>query len=100
MVPAALMSLNHTGDRDSMSNQNPQPTTQQPKTDSYPALFSVRTMDSETKILRVSFAFFEGNYLADGQVNDAVATAEVLSDLWKPGAGDGIPLLSMNCIFI
>ena len=33
MVPAALMSLNHTNDRDSMSNQDPQPSTHQPRTD-------------------------------------------------------------------
>ena len=31
MVPAALMSLNHTNDRYSMSNQYFQPTTHQPK---------------------------------------------------------------------
>ena len=35
MVPAALLSLNHTNDRYSMSNQYPQPTTYQPRTDSY-----------------------------------------------------------------
>ena len=33
MVPAALMSLNHTNDTYSMFNQYPQPTTQQPRTD-------------------------------------------------------------------
>ena len=33
MVPAALMSLNHTNGRDSMSNQSTQPTTHQPRTD-------------------------------------------------------------------
>ena len=36
MVPAALMSLNHTSDTYSMFNQYPQQTTQQPRTDSYP----------------------------------------------------------------
>ena len=34
MVPAALMSLNHTKDRYSMSSHHPQPTTHQPRTDS------------------------------------------------------------------
>ena len=34
MVPAALMSLNHTNDRYSMSSQYPQPTTHHPGTDS------------------------------------------------------------------
>ena len=33
MIPADIMSLNHTNDRYSMSNQHPQPTTHQPRTD-------------------------------------------------------------------
>ena len=36
MSPAALTSLNHNNDRYSISNQYPQPITQQPRTDSYP----------------------------------------------------------------
>ena len=47
MVPANLMSLNHTNDIYSMFNQYPQLTTQQPRTDSYPVFSSLRTMDSE-----------------------------------------------------
>ena len=57
MVPAALMSLNHTNYRYSMSNQYPQPTTHQPRTDSYLVFSSLRRMDSQRKGLRVSFAF-------------------------------------------
>ena len=97
MVPAALMSLNHTNDRYSKSNQYPQPTTHQPRTDSYPMFSSLRTMDSKRKGLRVSFVFFQRNYLPDGQVNETVAKVEELSDLWEPGAGDGILPLVMNC---
>ena len=96
-VPAALMSLKHTNDRNSMSNQFPQPTTHQPRTDSYPVFSSLRMMDSKWKGLRVSFAFFQRNYLPDGRVNETVATFEELSDLWKPGAMDGFPPLVMNC---
>ena len=59
MVPAALLSLNHTNDTYSMFNQYTQPTTQQPRTDSYPVLSSLRTLDSKIKGLRVSFAFFQ-----------------------------------------
>ena len=100
MVPAAFMSLNHPNDRVSMSIQYPQPTTHQPRTESYPVFSSLRTMDSKRKGLRVSFAFFEGKYLPDGQVNETVATVEELSDLCKPGLLDGIPPLVMkrNCI--
>ena len=100
MVPAALMSLNRTNDRDSMSHQYPQRTTHQPRTDSYPVFSSLRTMDSKRKGLRVSFAFFQRNYLPDGRVNETVATVEELSDHWKPGAMDGIPpfVMSCNCI--
>ena len=97
VVPAALLSLNHTNDTYSMFNQYPQPTTQQPRTDSCPVFSSLRTMDSTRKRLRVSFAFFKRNYLADGRVNETVAKVEDLSDLWKPGAGDGIPPFVMNC---
>ena len=71
MVPAALMSLNHTNDTYSMFNQYPQPRTQQPRTDSYPVFSSLRTMDSKREGLRVSFAFFQRNYLPDGRVNES-----------------------------
>ena len=98
MVPAALMSPKHTKDRYSMSNQYPQPSTHQPRTDSYPVLFSLRTMDSKMKGLRFSFAFFQRNYLPDGRVNKTIATVEELSDIWEPGARDGIPPFVMNLI--
>ena len=98
--PAALTSLKHNNDRYSISNQYPQPTTQQPRTDSYPVLFSLRTMNSKRKGLRLSFAFLQINYLPDGRVNETVATVEKLSDLWKPGAMDGIQPFVMNCICI
>ena len=98
MVPAALMSLNHTIDKYSMSNQYTQPTTHQPRTDSNPVFSSLRTMDSKRKGLRVSFAFFQKNYLLYGRLNETVAAVEELSDLWKPGAMNGIPPFVMNCI--
>ena len=94
MVPAALMSLN---DRYSLSIKYPEPTTHQPRTDSYPEFSLLRRMDSKRKGLRVSFAFFQRNYLSDGRVNETVATVEELSDLWKPWAMDGIPPFVMNC---
>ena len=97
MVPAALMSINHTNKRYFMSNQYPQPTTHQPRTDSYPVFSSLRTMDSKRKGLCVSFAFFQRNYLPGGRVNETVATVEELSDLWKPGAMDEFPPFVMNC---
>ena len=97
MSPAALTSLNHNNDTYSMSNQYPQPRTHQSRTDPYPVFSSLRTMDSKRKGLRVSFAFFQRNYLPGGQVNKTVATVEELSDLWKPGAMGRIPLFVMNC---
>ena len=97
MVPAALMSLNHTNDTYSMFNQYPQPTTQQPRTGSYLVFSSLRSMDSKSKGLRVSFAIFQRNYLQDGRVNETVATVEELSDFWKPGAMNGVPPFVMNC---
>ena len=90
------MSLNHTNDRYSMSNQYPQPSTHQHRTDSYTVFSSLRTMDSEKKGLRVSFAFFQRKNLPDGRVIETVATVEELSDLWTPGAMDGIPPFAMN----
>ena len=97
MVPAGLMSLNHTNDRYSMSNQYRQPSTHQTRTNSYPLFSSLWTMDSKMKGLRVSFAFFQRNYLPDGRVNETVATVEELSEVWKPGGMDGIPPFVMNC---
>ena len=67
LAPTALLSLNHTNDRYSISNQYPQTTTRQPKTDSNPVFASLRTMESKRKGLRVNFGFFPGNYLPDGQ---------------------------------
>ena len=81
MVLAALMSLSHTNDTYSMLNQYPQPTTQQPRADSDPVFSSLRTMNSKRKGLRVSFAFFQKNYLPDGRMNETVAKVEKLSDL-------------------
>ena len=97
MVPAALLSLCHTNDTYSLFNQYPQPTTQQPSADSYPVFSSLRAMNSKRKGLRVSFAFFQINYLPDGRMNETVAKVEELSDLWKPGAMDGTPPFVMNC---
>ena len=65
MVPATLMSPNRTNFTYSMFKQCPQPTTQQPRTDSYPVFSSLRTMDSKKKGLRVSFAFFQITYRTD-----------------------------------
>ena len=97
LLPAAPLSLSHTNDTYSLFNQYPQPTTQQPRADSYPVFSSLRTMNSKRKGLRVSFAFFERNYLPDGRMNETVAKVEELSDLWKPGAMDGTPPFVMNC---
>ena len=97
MVLAALMSLKHTNDTHSMSKQYPQPSTHQPRTDSFSVFSSSITIDSKRKGLRVSFAFFQRNYQRDGQVIETVAPVEDLSDLWKPGAMDGIPPFVMNC---
>ena len=96
-VPAARMSLSHTNDTYAMFNQNHQPTTQQPRSDSYPVFSSLRTINSKRKGLRVSFPFFQRNYLPDGRTNETVAEVEELSDLWKPRAMDGAPPFVMNC---
>ena len=97
MVPAALMSLSQYNDTYSMFNQYPQPTTQQPRTDSYPVFSSLRRMDSQRKGLSATFAFFQRNYLPDGRMNETVAKVEELSDFWNSGAMDGTPPFVMNC---
>ena len=94
---AAPMPLNHTSDCDSRSNQFPQSTTHQSKTDLYPVFFSFQSMDSKRKGLRVNSEFFQKIYLLDGQAIETVATVEELSDLWKPGVRDGVPPVVMNC---
>ena len=97
MVPAALMSLSHNNGTYSVFNQYAQPTTQQPRADSYPVFCSLRMMNSKRKVLRVSFAFLQRNYLPDGRRNETIAKVEKLSDLWRPGAMDGTQLFVMNC---
>ena len=99
MVPAALMPLNHINGTYSMFNQYPQSTTQQPRRDSNPVFSSLRTMDNKRKGLRVRLACSQRKYLQDGQVIETVATIEELSDLWKPGAIDGVPpFVNCNCL--
>ena len=97
LVPAALLSLCHNNDIYSLFNQYPEPTTQQPRADSYPVFSSLRTMNSKRKGLRVSFAFFQRNYLPDGRMNETVAKVEELRGLWNPGAMDGTPPFMKNC---
>ena len=66
--PAALTWLNHKIDRYSISNQYPQPTTQQPRTGSYPVFSWLRTMNSKKKILdcaSVLRSFKEFTYRTD-----------------------------------
>ena len=84
MSLAALTSLSHNNDSYSITNQYPQPTTHQSRTDSSPVFSSLRTMNSKRKRLRVSFAFSQRDYLPDGRVNETVATVEELSDLCGP----------------
>ena len=91
------MSFNHTNDRYSICNKYAHPTTHQLGTDSYPVFSSLLRMDRKRKGLRVSFAFFQRNYLPDGRVNETVGTVEELSDLWKPAAMDRFPPYVMNC---
>ena len=100
MSPAAFTSLNHNNGSTlyPISTLNQQLTNlEQIRTDLYPVFSSMQTMNSKRKGLRVSFAFFQKNYLPDGRVNETVATVEELSDLWKPGAMDGISSFVMNC---
>ena len=54
-------------------------------------------MDSERKELRVSFAFFQRNYLPDGLAIETVDTVEELSDLWNSGTMDEVPPFVMKC---
>ena len=96
VAQAAFMSPNNTNDRYSISNQYPQPTIHQPRTDSYSVFSSLRTMNSKRKGLRVSFAFFQRK--SNGWTSERNnAMAEELSELWKPGAMDRIPSIVMNC---
>ena len=81
MDPAAFKSLKHTSGRDSMTTEYPQTTHNRPRTDLHPVLSSLRMMDSKRKRLRVSFSFFQKNYLPDGRVKGTAATIEELSDI-------------------
>ena len=49
MVPSALMLLNHTNGKYSLSNQYPQPTTLRSRIDSYPLFSSLRAMHSKKR---------------------------------------------------
>ena len=98
MDPAALELLNHTNDKDFMSNLYTSTTTQRPSTDLYPVFSSLRTEDSKRKGLWVSFVFFQKFYLPDRRVKETVATVGKLRDDWKPGAMDTVPPFMINSI--
>ena len=66
--PAALKSLNHNNDGDSMSNHYPRTTSSQPGTDLDPVSSTLGTMDSKRKGCRANFAIFQKNYLLDGRL--------------------------------
>ena len=57
----------------------------------------LRAMDFRRNGFRIIFEFFQENYLPDGPLKATVATAEKLSDIWKPRAMDANPPLVMNC---
>ena len=98
MVPGARLLLNHTNDRYSMSNQYPQPTTHQPRTDSYPVFSSLRTMEKKGRECTSALhSFKEGTYQTDEWTSQLL---QLKSDLWKPGALDGILPFVMNCFCI
>ena len=96
MDAAALMSLNHIHDSVSLSNQYPQTTTQQPRTDLYTVIFLLVTMDNKRKIAR-QLCILSKNCPPDGRVKGTIATVEDLNDLWKPAAMDGVPQFVISC---
>ena len=83
MIPAALMSLNHTNDRYSMSTQYLQPETHQLRTDLYPVFSSLRRMESKRKGLRVSFAFFLASNLCLIIGHDVIITESLKSNYFS-----------------
>ena len=87
IVPTALMSLNHTNDRYPMSNQFPQASTHQPRTDSDPVFSSLRTMDSKGRSCASVLHSFKQNNLPDVPMNKTAAMVEKLSELWKHEQG-------------
>ena len=97
MDPTALLTPNHTPDRNSMTTYFAQPSTQPPKTDVYPLVYPLGPLDGRRKGLRVSFAFFPKNQLPAAKLIEAVATVEQLSDRWKLGAMIGVLPFVMNC---
>ena len=97
MVAAALMSLNHTNDTYSMFNQYPQPTTQQLRRDPIRCSHHCEQWTVKGRDCESGLHSFKEIFLPDGRVNETVATVKELSDLWKPGAMDGIPPFVMNC---
>ena len=80
MAPAALMSLNHTNDTYSRSNQNPQPLTHQTGTDSKPVFFSFRTMDRKKGIAR-QLCILSKSLPTGWTSEQTIATVEEMSDL-------------------
>ena len=96
----ALMSFNHTTDRDSTSNQYPQTTTHQTKADSYPVFSSLWSKNGTWMTLYVNCAVFLRNISPDGRVNGTIAKVEELSDPWQPGTMYKVPPFVMNSSWI
>ena len=93
--PASPLSLNHTPDTRLLTIKYRQTSDYRPKTEIHPIFSSLRPADSNKKGLRVSFAFFQRNYLPDGRVNKTVATVQEL--ILKLGVLDEVPSFVINC---
>ena len=96
MDPSALIKLSHTPEGDIMTIRHTQASTLSRKSDGYPILASVRQMDSDRNVLRISFASFQRNYLTDGRLKETVQTVEEMTVCWEPGAMVGFSLFVLN----
>ena len=94
--PPAFMSINHTTDRESISNQYPKQQLTILEQTYTLCSFLCDQLTVKRKKLRVSFAFFQRSCLSGGQMNGTVATFQKLRDLREPGAMDRVPSIVMN----
>ena len=101
LYAATLITLNHMTDGDTMSNQYPQITTHQPRTDVYLLFCLLRPMkrERERKWWRARFAFFQkktSDEMDERTKQFLRLRIEELNDLWKPGARYGSPPFVMK----
>ena len=96
---SSSLSLNPTPSRNPMTNNIPETSIFQPKTELYPVFTLLRWIDRRRKRSETALDSFPEteNFWQDVRVTETIALVEDWSNCWKPGAMDRVFPFVTNC---